>query len=188
MDFGKNQQQQQPSVKLHHAPGGQSSFSLAWDDGSSASSKPKQAATVTSPFATHEEEKKQVQQTSVKYSGQAPGGSTTISLGDGSTGDNRFVTQNQANSAFATNTIANITTMAADVDDRQSTPGRPDQVEITIGRAVNRSCRLEGRYDSPVVKKPVVAPTKISGAASPRARATDRTTPVRIPGAAYGST
>ena len=117
MDFGKNQQQQQPSVKLHHAPGGQSSFSLAWDDGSSASNKPKQAATVTSPFATHEEEKKQVQQTSVKYSGQAPGGSTTISLGDGSTGDNRFVTQNQANSAFATNTTnfanANSSTEAA---------------------------------------------------------------------------
>ncbi len=116
MDFGKNQQQQQPSVKLHHAPGGQSSFSLAWDDGSSASNKPKQAATVTSPFATHEEEKKQVQ-TSVKYSGQAPGGSTTISLGDGSSGDNRFVTQNQANSAFATNTTnfanANSSTEAA---------------------------------------------------------------------------
>ena len=67
MDFGKNQQQQQPSVKLHHAPGGQSSFSLAWDDGSS-SQNPKNAQ-VTSPFATHEEEKKQAVQTSVKYSG-----------------------------------------------------------------------------------------------------------------------
>ena len=89
MDFGKNQQQQQPSVKLHHAPGGQSSFSLAWDDGSAAQQKPKQAATVTSPFATHEEEK-QAAHTSVKYSGQAPGGQTTINLGDGSAIDNRF--------------------------------------------------------------------------------------------------
>ena len=101
MDFGK-QQQQQPSVKMHHAPGGQSSFSLAWDDGSAAQQKPKQGTAVTSPFATHEEEKKQVP-TSVKYSGQAPGGSATISLGDGSQVDDRFVTQNQANSVFATN-------------------------------------------------------------------------------------
>ena len=42
--------------------------------------------------------------TTVKYSGQLPGGNTTISLGDGSTGtDDRFVTQNQANAAQATN-------------------------------------------------------------------------------------
>ena len=94
MDFQKNQ----PSVKLHHAPGGQSNFSLAWDDGSSQQ-KPKQATAVTSPFATHEEEKKQAH-TSVKYSGQAPGGQTSISLSDGSTSYNHFQTQNQANSAF----------------------------------------------------------------------------------------
>jgi hypothetical protein len=85
MDFQKNQ----PSVKLHQAPGGQSSFSLAWDDGS-AQQKPKQA-TVTSPFATHEEEKQQPH-TSVKFSGQAPGGSTSISLSDGSTNSNHFQT------------------------------------------------------------------------------------------------
>ena len=95
MDFQKNQ----PSVKLHHAPGGQSNFSLAWDDGSAQQQKPKQA-TVTSPFATHEEEKKQPH-TSVKFSGQAPGGQTSICLGDGSTNTNHFQTQNQANSAFA---------------------------------------------------------------------------------------
>ncbi len=41
--------------------------------------------------------------TSVKYSGQAPGGTTSICLGDGSTTDDRFVTQNQANSKTATN-------------------------------------------------------------------------------------
>ena len=85
MDFQKNQ----PSVKLHQAPGGQSSFSLAWDDGS-AQQKPKHA-TVTSPFATHEEEKQQPH-TSVKFSGQAPGGSTSISLSDGSTNSNHFQT------------------------------------------------------------------------------------------------
>ena len=97
MDHQKNV----PSVKVHHAPGGTSSFSLAWDDGSQ--NKPqggagKQNASVTSPFATHEEEKKQAPLTSVKYSGQAPGGTTSICLGDGSTTDDRFVTQNQANS------------------------------------------------------------------------------------------
>ena len=89
MDFQKNQ----PSVKLHHAPGGQSNFSLAWDDGSSQQQQKPKQATVTSPFATHEEEKKQAY-TSVKFSGQAPGGSTSISLSDGSATNNPFQTQN----------------------------------------------------------------------------------------------
>ena len=55
-------------------------------------------------------------QTSVKFSGQAPGGSSTLSLGDGSQVDDRFVTQNKANSAFATNNgniAAGFTTEAA---------------------------------------------------------------------------
>ncbi len=78
MDHRKDQ----PSVKLHHAPGGQSNFSLAWDDGSSGATK-KDAPTVTSPFATHEESKTPV--TSVKVH-HAPGGQSTFSLGDGSSG------------------------------------------------------------------------------------------------------
>jgi len=34
----------------------------------------------------------------------------------------------------------------------------------------------------------VIAPMRMSGAASPSARASDRTVPVRMPGAAYGRT
>jgi hypothetical protein len=76
MDYRKDQ----PSVKLHHAPGGASSFSLGWD------AEPKQAAPkqgtaqVTSPFAT-EEQKAPV--TSVKVH-HAPAGQSNFSLSDGS--------------------------------------------------------------------------------------------------------
>jgi hypothetical protein len=77
MDHRKDQ----PSVKLHHAPGGQSNFSLAWDDGSQGAAKKQQTAQVTSPFATHEESKAPA--TSVKVH-HAPGGTTSIQLGDGS--------------------------------------------------------------------------------------------------------
>ena len=41
---------------------------------------------------------------------------------------------------------------------------------------------------SPTFRKPVTAPTRISGAASPAARASEITVPVRMPGAADGST
>jgi hypothetical protein len=79
MDYRKDQ----PSVKLHHAPGGQSNFSLAWDDGSSGAAK-KPSSQITSPFATHEEAKA-APTTSVKVH-QAPGGASNFSLSDGSQG------------------------------------------------------------------------------------------------------
>lgn len=84
-------------------PGGNTTICLG-DDGSSGSTQqqPRQQHVSQSPWATEEDRGKV--QTSVKYSGQLPGGNTTISLGDGSTGaDQRFVTQNQANSHQATN-------------------------------------------------------------------------------------
>ena len=97
-------------------PGGNSSISFG-DDGSSGSTqqRPKQQYVSQSPWATEEDASKP--HTTVKYSGQLPGGNSSISLADGSTGtDERFVTQNQANAHKATNQsgiVANFSTEAA---------------------------------------------------------------------------
>ena len=61
--------------------------------------------------------------------------------------------------------------------------------EITIGIAVNLPCRRSTRlWPFTSASRPVMAPIRISGAASPSARATASIVPVRMPGAAYGST
>ena len=66
-----------------------------------------------SPWATEEDASKP--HTSVKFSGQLPGGNSSISLGDGSTGnDERFVTQNQANSHKATNQSGIVTHLSTE--------------------------------------------------------------------------
>jgi hypothetical protein len=67
--------------------GGQSNFSLGWDDSAQQQQQKKPAAVVQSPFATDEEQKTLV--TSVKVH-HAPGGTTSICLGDGTSGDDRF--------------------------------------------------------------------------------------------------
>ena len=97
-------------------PGGNSSISFG-DDGSSGSTqqRPKQQHVSQSPWATDADAGKA--HTSVKYSGQLPGGNTSISLADGSTGvDDRFVMQNQGNAQQPTNKsgiIAGFSTEAA---------------------------------------------------------------------------
>jgi len=81
------------SVKVHHNPGGQSSFSLAHDDGTDdrwgntgkvGTAAPKQQQ--QSPWATTEEKKETAPDagpgsfTSVKYSGNPPGGKSQITF------------------------------------------------------------------------------------------------------------
>ena len=59
-----------------------------------------------------------------------------------------------------------------------------------IMRRQRRVLALEDLEDARArcARKPVTAPTRISGAVSPNARAIARMTPVSTPGAAYGST
>ena len=60
---------------------------------------------------------------------------------------------------------------------------------IMSGIAVNRSpnCSSSNR-ELLGPKEPRTPPPKINGAASPNARARDKSVPVKIPGAAYGRT
>ncbi len=75
--------------------------------------------------------------------------------------------------------------MAAAVSVRKPSWGLPAHEVITMGMAVNRSCRADtSSTDGFEPRRLVTAPTRISGAASPSARASDSTVPVRIPGAA----
>ena len=105
MDFSKHDQGQ-TSVKVHHKPGGASNFSLAHDDGAAddrwgnsnkigaknntaqaqvaATAEPvnqakKNQHTTESPFAT--DSTPQQAFTSVKYSGNPPGGRSNFTLG-----------------------------------------------------------------------------------------------------------
>src|SRR6056297_3850677 len=59
---------------------------------------------------------------------------------------------------------------------------------MMTGMAVNADPNCSHSDWSPVRNNPVAAPTSRIGAASPAARASDSTTPVRMPGAAAGST
>uniref|UniRef100_A0A7S3CMG6 Uncharacterized protein n=1 Tax=Strombidium rassoulzadegani TaxID=1082188 RepID=A0A7S3CMG6_9SPIT len=96
MDFSKHSQGQ-TSVKVHHQPGGQSSFSLAHDDGtgkddrwgnngkvgSAANAAPK--TSTQAPWAQEEQKKDSPAAgtgtfTSVKYSGNPPGGRSQITF------------------------------------------------------------------------------------------------------------
>ena len=92
MDFSKHSEGQ-TSVKVHHKPGGASSFSLAHDTGEDdrwgntgkvGSGAPKQQQT---NFQSTEEKKNDCPDsgpgafTSVKYSGNPPGGKSSFSLG-----------------------------------------------------------------------------------------------------------
>jgi hypothetical protein len=90
---------------------------------------------------------------------------------------------------LASNTTTSRTTMAAAVKARNSSRGCWAQLKITIGMAVNRSRTwFVSKMAKSDPRKPVTAPTRRRGAASPRARASASTVPVRMPGAAYGRT
>ena len=90
--------------------------------------------------------------------------------------------------AFAVNNTTKSTTIAAAVSDRNSAPGCRTQENTVTGSAVYGPVARSNKPAEPAEKKPVAAPTRSSGAVSPKARASVSTVPVRMPGAAEGST
>ena len=79
--------------------GGQSNFSLGWDEPAQQQQPKKCSQQSSCPWATDEEEKK----TSVKVH-TAPGGQSSIFLGDG-TSENRFMTSSQHANQQAQNNL-----------------------------------------------------------------------------------
>lgn len=121
--WATDEEQKKPLTSVKYSgqlPGGNTTICLGDDGGSgSTQQRPKQGYVSQSPWAT--ESDTQQAHTSVKYSGQLPGGNTTISLGDGSTGtDERFKTQNQANAQSATNRAGIAAGMATEAAGKKS--------------------------------------------------------------------
>ena len=91
MEYGHNLAKDgTSSVKIHHQPGGASSFSLGHDTGDDDrwgnKAKAAQAAPVQQQQQAQEEEKQNEPtaagaKTSVKYSGNPPGGRSNFTLG-----------------------------------------------------------------------------------------------------------
>jgi hypothetical protein len=80
------------SVKVHHAPGGQSNFSLAWDDGNKqpVNQKVESKKEIVQPVQTQQQPVYKAQNQSNQQSVQQPAGKTSVKVHNPPGGKSNF--------------------------------------------------------------------------------------------------